>query len=116
MSDNLNNTNLSSDMAGAKLLGKKAEIVMGSWIEGEEIQVGEFVSDEDGEFTLSDPATRDDVVQVLGEKHHIVIDPDCSNSGEWTGWAFLNLETAASRNTLKTYEEAIRAAVIEVIK
>jgi len=109
------NFELESDMKAAKMKYRHPQIVDIIWTEGDgKIKHGKSVFDEDGkEFTLSDPATRDAVVQMLGEKYRILFfytHPDITPQG----WVAKNSITFWESDIYESRIECIRHAVMEV--
>jgi len=100
------NLDLESDMKAAKILGRHV-VRDGSGVYPES-EPGSGTRATNIPFTLSDPATRDAVVQVLGEKYGISIRPHYDEYlGYFRAWMF-------GINEYDTYEEALRHAVMEV--
>ena len=102
-----------TDMKAAKLLGLHPQLVDTTWTENGKIKYGKAAFTEDGEFSLSDPATRDAVVQVLGEKYYISINAARDINGV-PCWFWDNGITDAYYGEFEGYEEAVRAAVNSV--
>ena len=101
---------LKSDTAAAKLLNRKVEVgcLGGTLTVTSEGQVEKF--------SLSDPATRDAVVQALGEKHYIAIIPVHPDYYESSGWMWEDQRYGEDSEVFGTYEEAVRKAALAVVR
>jgi len=113
---------LRTDMNAAKLLGYKCKLhasIDTSNVETHPVSEGMYVSTlyPDGErcrFTLNDAATRDALVQALGEKYCIGLyhtHPDFIIQG----WVAGNAINGWDSDIYETYTEAVRHAVDEVV-
>jgi len=104
------NLELESDMKAAKLLDVK-------WVYGSDKNKiyyeplnGETAWEE---LSLSDPATRDAVVQMLGEKYGCSIAWIAGNDA--FSWFFMFSSRDSNGVGYKIYEEALRHAVMEAM-
>jgi len=114
------NFDMKTDMKAARLFGYSYKLHCSSDTSNctQVVSEGMYVSalypnGERRRFTLADPATRDAVVQALGEKYDVAIIPYVMK--RIVGWkARFGMDRLSK--LCADYEDAIRMAVDEVIK
>jgi len=107
------NLELESDMKAAELKGLHPQMVDTTWTENGVIKYGKAIFTEDGEFTLSNPASREYIVTVLGEKYGVCIfhtHPDFLAQG----WVAENAINGWESDIYESRTECIRHAVMGV--
>ena len=72
------------------------------------VSVRKFSTEKQREFSLANPDNRDAVVQALGDKHDISIIKSLA------GWTWENANRMIKGEESCSYEDCVRAAVMEV--
>ena len=110
------NENIKSDTAAAKLLGIRpthSPSCHSNWVRSDGDALPCNCKKDYLSISLSDPATRDAMVQVLGEKHGASV---WCMGGKWVcGWRGIPYVQEEELYIGETYEQAIRSACIAVV-